>query len=151
MSQTTAASYGSTLTKAEAGAKYDISPDTVVSYAAEAAIPFGRAVKRGTDKQKEVLLVAADTDAFFGVALKQQTIVIATGATPGYAQYDTVSVLEQGKVWVEVTSDVTAGAAAYVDVSNGKFTDVATDNLAVPSGTFETSAVSGGLAVLAIK
>lgn len=151
MSQTTAASYGSTLTKAEAGAKYDIRPDVVSSRAAEEAIPFGRAVTYGTNPDKECQVVDAAGDKFLGVALKQQTIVVADGATPGYAQYDTVSVLEEGAAWVEVTSDVAAGAAAYVDVSNGKFTDVSTDNLAVPGGTFETSAVSGGLAVLKIK
>lgn len=150
MSQTTAASYGS-IAKAEAGAKYDIRPDVVSSRAAEAAIPFGRAVTYGTNPEKECALVDNAADKFLGVALKQQTIDVASGATPGYAQFDTVSVLEEGAVFVEVTSDVAAGEAAYVDVSNGKFTDVSTDNLAVPGGTFETSAVSGGLAVLKIK
>ncbi len=151
MSQTDAASYGHTLTKAEAGAKYDISPDVVSTKSAEEAVAFGLAVTHGTDAEKQCEVVDNAADTFLGVALKQQTVVVANGATPGYAVNDAVSILEQGKVWVEVTSDVTAGAAAYVDVSNGKFTDVSTSNLAVPGGKFETSAVSGELAALTIQ
>jgi len=150
MSQTTAASYG-TLEKAVAGGKYDIRPDVVSSYAAEGVVPFGRAVKRGTDVDKQCEVIDADTDSFLGVALQTHTVVVPTGGTPQYADEDTVSVLEEGACWVEVTSAVAAGAAAYVDVASGKFTDVATDNLAVPGGSFETSAALNGLAVLKIK
>lgn len=150
MSQNTAASYGN-IAAAEAGGKYDIRPDTVSSRAAEVAVAFGLAVTYGTDPEKQCKLVTADTDVFLGVALKTHTIVVAADATPSYAVNDTVSVLEKGAVWVEVTSDVTAGTAAYVDIANAKFTDVALNNLAVPGGSFETSALSGGLAVLKIK
>lgn len=147
MSQTTAASYGA-LENAIAGTKYDIRPDVVSSRAAEAAIAFGLAVTYGTDPETQCAVIDNAADVFLGVALKEQTITVDAGATPGYEATDTVAVLEKGAVYVEVTSDVTAGAAAYVDVSNGKFTDVSTDNLAVPNGRFETSAVSGDLAVL---
>jgi len=150
MSQNTAASYGA-LSKAEAGSKYDVRPDVVSSRAAEGAVAFGLAVTYGTDPEKQCEVVDNASDTFLGVALKTHTVVVAAGATPGYADEDSVSVLEQGAVWVEVTSAVAAGAPAYVDVSNAKFTDVSTDNLAVPNGSFETSAESGGLAVLKIK
>lgn len=150
MSQTTASSYGD-LTVARAGAKYGLQNDEVASFAAEGAVPFGVAVKRGTDGEKQVEVIDADTDTFLGVALLTHTVTVASGETEQYADEDTVSVLRQGSCWVEVTSAVAAGAAAYVDVSNGKFTDVATDNLAVTGGTFETDAAQNGLAVLRIK
>jgi hypothetical protein len=150
MSQTTAASYGN-IEAAEAGAKYDIRPDVVTSRAAEEVIPFGSAVTYGTDKDKQCELVDNAADVFLGVALKLQTIVVPTGGTPQYAVSDTVSILEEGACYVEVTSDVAAGAQAYVDVSNGKFTDVSTSNLIVPGGKFFKGATSGGLAVLTIK
>jgi hypothetical protein len=151
MSQSTLASYGHPIKKAEAGGKFDIRPDTVISRAAEAALPFGRAVTYGTNPDAQAKIVNSAAQVFLGVSLKQQTNVIAPAAVPGYIQYDTMSVLKSGAVWVEVTSDVAAGAPAYVDIANGKFTDVSTSNLAVPDGSFETSALSGGLAVLAIK
>ncbi len=151
MSQSTLASYGYPMTKAEAGGKYDIRPDTVISRAAEAALPFGRAVTYGTNPDTQAKIVNNASQVFLGIALKQHTNAILGSAVPGYVQNETMSILKSGAVWVEVTSDVAAGAPAYVDISNGKLTDVSSSNLAVPGGSFETSALSGGLAVLAIK
>lgn len=149
MSQASVSDYGN-IAKAEAGQKYDIRPDVVTSFAAEGAVPFGLAVTRGTNKDKQCDVIDNAADSFLGVALKEHTVV-QTGDTAQYEDTDTVAVLEQGACWVEVTSDVAAGAAAYVDVANGKFTDVATDNLAVPGGKFITTATSGNLAALAIN
>lgn len=149
MSQNSASDYGN-IAKAEAGGKYDIRPDVVTSFAAEGAVPFGLAVTRGTNKDKQCVVVDAAADPFLGVALKTHTIV-QTGDVAQYEDTDTVSVLQFGACWVEVTSDVAAGAPAYVDITNGKFTDVSTDNLAVPGGKFFTTATSGNLAVLEIQ
>ena len=104
MSQTNAADYGN-IAIATAGQKVDLRNDTITSFAAEGAVPFGLAVKRGTDPEKQCLVVDADTDTFLGVAVKTHTIV-QTGDTAQYEDTDTVSVLEQGAVYVEVTSDV---------------------------------------------
>lgn len=150
MSQNNASDYDG-IAVAVAGAKVDARYDLVTSLAAEGAVPFGVAVKRGTDPEKQCEVIDADTDTFLGVALHTHTVVTPTGGTPQYADEDTVSIMNAGAVHVEVTSAVAAGAAAYVDVSNGKFTDVATDNLAVPGGTFLTAAAQNGLAQLEIK
>lgn len=149
MSQSNANDYTG-LAVAQAGQKTDLRPDVVLSFAAEEAVPFGRALKRGTDVENQCLLVDANDVGFLGIALHQHTVV-QTGDTAQYAIGQTVSVLETGECWVEVTSNVTAGAAAHVDVSNGKLTATATSNLAVPGGTFTTSAASGELARLRIK
>ena len=63
--------------------------------------------------------------------------------------------LRRGEVWVELTEDgVAAGDAAYVDVTTageeGKFTNVAVDNLAT-GGVFRTGGSTGDLAILAIN
>lgn len=149
MSQSDANDYGN-IAKAEAGGKYDIRPDVVTSFAAEGIVAFGLAVTRGTDGEKQCGVVDNAGDEFVGVSLREHTVVQA-GATAQYEDTDTVAVLEQGACWVEVTSDVAAGAAAYVDIANGKFTDVPTANLAVPGGKFITTATSGNLAALAIN
>lgn len=150
MSQTNAADYGD-LAKGRAGQLADISPNNINSFAAEGAIAFGLAVTSGTNGNKEVVVVDADDVPFVGVALLTHTVTVDVGGTPAYAIGDTVNVMRQGAVYVEVTSDVAAEAAAYVDVATGKFTDVSTDNLAVPNGIFVESATSGNIAKLLIK
>jgi len=148
MSQNNVADY-SGIAIATAGQKVDLRNDNVISFAAEGVVPFGLAVKRGTDPEKQCIVISANTETLLGVALKTHTVV-QTGDIAQYADTDTVSVLEQGAVYVEVTAAVVAGEAAYVDVANGKFTNVATDNLAVPNGKFISSAADAGLAALAI-
>lgn len=143
------ASYGG-ISKPSAGAKYDLRPDTVITRLAEEAIPFGVAVTSGT-AEGQCTVVDNAADAFIGVALATHTVENGANASDNeYAINAAVSVLEKGACYVELTSDVAQDAAAYVDVSDGKFTDVSTDNLAVPGGFFETSGVDGGTAVLKI-
>lgn len=147
MTQTTAPAFDSVI--GQAGQLVDLRSVDVSSFAAEEAIPFGRAVKRGTDPEKQILIVDGSGDTFLGVSILQHTLENPLGA--GEAQYaigDTVSVAEEGPIYVEVTDAVIAGAAAFVDVANGKFTDVSTGNLAVPGGTFDSSAAANGVAIL---
>ncbi|QDP67005.1 MAG: hypothetical protein Unbinned3138contig1000_47 [Prokaryotic dsDNA virus sp.] len=140
MSQTTG--YGYISTVAQAGQKVDLVFDTVDSFAAEGAVPFGVAVIRGTaDDQCQV----ADSDAgdFLGVSLFTHTIEQTFPATgnAAYADTDTVSVVSDGRVWMEAVGAVTAGAAAYAIVAagatQGQATATSTDNLLI--GKFITS------------
>lgn len=146
--------YGYNLDKAQAGQKYDIRPDTVGSYAAEGAIPFGVGVTYGTDKDNQCDIIDNAADLFLGVSLFTHTAV--NGYPTGDAQYadtDTVSVLRKGAVWVEVTESVVPGDVAYVEVGgtdNGKFNKTSSGNVAVPNGKYLTSASAGALAVLEI-
>ena len=147
MTQTTAPAFDSVI--AQAGQLVDMTDHDVDSFAAEETIPFGRAMKRGTDPEKQVLIVDGSGDTFLGVSMLQHTV--ENPFPSGEAQFaigDTVSVMTEGRVYVEVTDPVIAGAAAFVDVANGKFTDVSSGNLAVPGGTFLTSAADNGIAAL---
>jgi len=126
MAQSTAASYGFELPKAQAGQKYDVRPDWVMSFAAEEAIEPGQPVKRGTDPEKQVLV--GDDTAFLGIALFTHADEQALTGGTEYAVEDMVSVLTKGAAWVVSSVDtVVAGEAAYV-TSAGAWTNVPTDN-----------------------
>ena len=146
MAQTTAASYGFELDKAQAGQKFDIRPDVVMSFAAEAAIEPGQPVRRGTDPETQVLV--GNATAFLGIALftHAQEQALAGGAE--YAIGDMVSVLTKGAAWVtSAVADAEAGETAYV-TSAGAFTNVSTSNLAV--GTFLTGGGVGDVVAVEI-
>lgn len=147
MAQTDAASYGYQLDVAQAGQKYDIRPDVVMSFAAEAAIEPGQPLMRGTDPEKQVLV--SDASGFVGIALFTHTLenTIAAG-TASYQPAQTVSVLTQGAAYVESSVDtVVAGETAYVTTA-GEYTNVEETNLA--AGEFLTSGDTGDLVVLKI-
>ena len=107
------------------GLKGDIGPHKVVSYAAEVAIPFGRFVCLGTDKEKQCKLpaLAADITSLFakrGVALQSHAMENpADGLAPQYAIKKTVSVMTKGTVWVKVEDAVTPLSAPHVRFADG--------------------------------
>lgn len=139
MSQTQ--DYGYSLDKGQAGQKYDIRPDTVMSFAAEGAVDFGAPVMRGTDPEKQC--ETSDASSFLGIALFTQAT-----EEDGYLDEDAVSVLTNGAVWVESGADtIVTGETAYI-TSAGAYTNVSTDNLEV--GTFLTGGDTGDLVVVEI-
>ena len=164
MAQTSEDTYGFRLDTAQAGQKAGLDFDYVESFAAEGAVAFGHGVVAGTDAAKQVAVASADTETFMGVSVfthrQEQGIdqsVSAGGQYSTGAEYrdtDTVNVLRRGRVWVEVTAEVSAGDDAYVDVTSegeeGKFTDVDADNLAT-GGVFRTAAGVGELAIVEIN
>lgn len=109
------------------------------SYIAEGVIEFGVALKRGTDKQKQVLTWAdAITVPVVGIAVfshQGSRALFATSAN--YQINDSVSVMTKGRVYVTTALNVVAGDLAYVTATTGAFTNVATNNLLV--GKFLTS------------
>ncbi len=144
MAQTTAASYGFSFDKAQAGQKYDIRPDVVQSFAAEAAIEPGQPVQRGTDPETQVLV--GDASAFLGVALFTHAMEQALAGTAEYAVGDMVSVLTKGAVWVTSSvNTVVAGETAYV-TSAGAYTNVESTNLAI--GEFLTGGDTGDVVAI---
>ena len=157
------------LDRAQAGQKAGLDFDHVESFAAEGAVPFGHGLVLGTDPEKQVAVASADTETFAGVSVfthKQeqgfdQSVSLGNQSSTGaeYRDTDTVNTLRRGRVWVEVTAEVDAGDAAFVDVvsegEEGKFTNAAddgdtTDNLAT-GGVFRTGGDVGELAILEIN
>lgn len=163
MAQTNTNTYGFALDVAQAGQKVDAAADFIESFAAEGNVPFGYGVVAGT-ADNQVAVAAADTDSFVGVSVFTHAVPqgidltaaegeqYTTGAE--YRDGDAVNVARKGRVYVEVTANVTAGEAAYVDVTTtdeeGKFTNVSTDNLAT-GGVFRTDASTGDLAVIEVN
>lgn len=121
----------------------DSSLNQIDSYAAEATILFGTAVKRGTKKDKQVLPNDGITE-FLGIALRDDICRSAS-----YPKGSMVSVMTKGRVVVRTTEAVVAGEAAYVH-ADGTFNKTATDGLEI--GIFaSTQALDNELVILEIK
>ena len=145
MAQTTG--YGFTSTVAQAGQKVDMMFDTVGSYAAEGVVPFGVGLIQGTaDDQAKVADSAAG--AFLGVSLFTHAKEQSLAGVAEYADTDAISVLEEGRVWMETVGAFTKNAPVYIIVAagatQGQATATATANLG-PVGKFKTSG-TGALA-----
>lgn len=127
-----------------AGQKADLSSCTLDSFAAEGAVTFGQAVKRGTDPEKQC--AAFDGGTILGVALFSQATEVPEVA--GYQDKETVPVMTEGRVIVDLLAvSVTAGETAYVVDATGVYTNVATAATAI--GTFLTT--GDGLQVLELS
>lgn len=111
---------------------------------ASAVLPFGVPVKYLTDDNQVDIASAAD-DGVVGISVRTHS-TDARENVNSYTLGEEVAIMTLGVIWVEVGKAVAAGAPAYfgVDSQTGKFTDTATDNLAIPGGYFETNAGADG-------
>jgi len=152
MSQTSVSLYQAAAFK---GMLADLSTaNDVMSYAAEAAIPFSLPVMLGTDKEKEVL-TATTGAAAIGFALAAHGVEQSSAGVAQWAATDTVPVLKSGRVWVETTDAVVAGAVANMTVATGKLTDAGVgagiEAFTQFTARFITSTSGAGLAIVEIK
>ena len=151
MSQTSVSQYGAASFK---GMLDGIGSHQVRSYAAEEIIPVAYPVKLGTSPEKEVLKATAGAGVI-GWALHDHAREQSSSGVVQYAQYETVSVLTQGRVWVETDDAVVAGATANLKTSNGKVTDEAVaagiEAFTQVSVKFLTGTTGAGLALVEIK
>lgn len=149
--QSTISQYGAAAFK---GMLDGIGPRVVASYAAEEAIPIAYPVKLGTTKDAEVLKATTGAGAI-GFALHDYAREQSSAGLVQYAQYETVSVLKQGRMWVETTDAVGAGATANLTVATGKLTDEAVaagiEAFTQISVKFITGTTGAGLAIVEIK
>lgn len=139
--------YDEKMDVAVVGQLVDCTNRRVDSKFAEEAIDAGEAVQIGTSDNQAVV----STDAVYGVAIQHPTLTMSddTGEA-AYAEFDGVSVLRQGRIWVSVDGAVAIDAAAYWDPAAGAFNSSTTDNVAVTGGRFVTSTSGAGLAILEI-
>ena len=116
MSQTVVQEQGLALN----GQIYDLSGNVKSSKAAEGRVLFGRFVARGTDGENQCLLPSAATNITslkekLGVALQSHANEnLQDGLEPGYEDKKPVSIMEKGKVYVEVEADVDVSDDVYV-------------------------------------
>ena len=104
--------YGYEDAKGFPGMKATSAADRIESFAAEGKIQPGTFVTRGTDKDHQVKAFSNVSDVPLGIALH-------THHEPGtvYSDGDTVSVIVNGEVYVEVSGAVTAGEPALLDAT----------------------------------
>ena len=149
--QSTISQYGAAAFK---GMLDGIGPRNVRSYAAEEAIPVSYPVKLGTSPDKEVLKATAGAGVV-GFALHDYACEQDGSGVVQYGATETVSVLTQGRMWVETNDAVVAGATANLVVASGKLTDAAVaagiEAFTQVSVKFITATSAAGLALVEIK
>jgi hypothetical protein len=129
-----------------------------MSYAAQAATPFGSFVALGTNKEKQVtpLTTSVGQGALaVGVAIASHTVEQSSAGVAQYAIGDTVPVLKSGRFWVVTDDAVVAGAVANLKLSSGKVTDEAVaagiEAFTQFSARFITGTSGSALALVEIK
>jgi hypothetical protein len=131
-----------------------IGPHDIRSYAAEEIIPVSYPVKLGTNKEAEVLKATAGAGVIGFAAHDHAREQTSAGAVQ-FAQYETVNVLTAGRMWVETTDAVVAGATANLTTATGKLTDEAVaagiEAFTQISVKFLTGTSGAGLALVEIK
>jgi hypothetical protein len=157
MSQTSYAEQAS----AFEGMKGDSGNDDVLSRLAEVAVPFGKLVIIGTDKDKQCKLPGAATDITnaklpLGVSLQTHAMEQSSSRN-GYNVNDAASIMHKGRVYVKVEEAVSPSDTPYVRYAAGgngvgSFGKTAgsTERAALAGARFLTSAGVNGLALLEV-
>jgi hypothetical protein len=124
-------------------------------------IPFGLPVTLGAnpDRQVKPVTTAAGQGALvIGIAAASnvQEAPFPQGAgVAGYGVGDSVPVYKRGRIWVQTSDPVVAGAVANLTLADGTFTDAAVaagiEAFTQISVKFVTSTTAAGLAIVEIK
>lgn len=141
--------YNATVPVALVGMFADMRNRTVLSreVAGTTAMGFGSVALRGTTDHTVLPVGGSGAGGFLGIVGLDPTIRAQIAAGNAFAVGDTADVLIRGAIWVTVTSAVTPGTAVYFD-SSGNITATSSSNTLIAGATFETTAASGGLAVV---
>jgi hypothetical protein len=99
--------YGAYLQPAFAGMKGDSAEDNVATYAASDRIDFGVVVSR-TEAGKRTVMQGGTIPV--GISVHDHII----GSRNSYIQYDAVSTMDRGKVWVQVGDIANVADGVYV-------------------------------------
>lgn len=141
--------YPDTQPAAIAGAPATMLPATEVSRTVEsAAIAFGKAVEQGaTDKSVKAFVGGK----YVGIAMLDRSasgLTVTAGqvtgrATDAFGVGESARVRTKGDLWVTAAVAVAAADAVYLTAA-GAFTNVATDNTAIPGARWDTSTTAAG-------
>lgn len=139
------------------GLLYDLRNNDCMSYSAQGAVPVGVPVAYGTNKERQCVpaITAVGMGALaFGVSVLQADHEQAADGTITYADKETVSVMKEGRIWVDTNDAVTAGNVANLHLATGRFTDDAVgagiEAFTQFRARFITSTTAAGLAVVEI-
>lgn len=148
-------SYSETIEAARAGMIANEEPAVVISRTIidAAGVGFGKVVQEAstngsTDGRCTADLDTADMDAykFLGITVRDRSV---RPETPNkFAQYESVRILRQGVIWVEVAGAVNAGNDVTVTLATGVLgtAAVTTGIVAIPNARWESSTSGAGLA-----
>lgn len=133
--------YGYEDAKGFPGMKATSAVDTVESFAADGKVQPGTFVTRGTDKDNQVKAISSTSDVPVGIALH-------THHEPGtvYSDGDTVSVIVNGEVYVEVSGAVKAGEPVHIDATGKIGGATLANSVEVLNARFMESAADGEIA-----
>jgi hypothetical protein len=156
MSQTSYALYQP---NAFAGMLADMSDHDIISMSAEAAaIPFGKAVVLGTNREKQVRQASTSAGQgalIVGFAVASHTVEQTSAGAADYPRFSAVNVLKRGRFWVETNDAVVAGAIANFHLASGRFTDEAVaagiEAITQVVVRFVTGTTAAGLAIVEVK
>ena len=147
---------GFTLTETDA----NLSNTAIQANVTTEAIPFGRAIVRGTAGERSGTLPSTGGQRFEGVAERIHTNVDPTNAAGEITPFSDMSIGYRGEWLVEVEQDVALTDPVYFRHSVGaggsqlgawrKDADTATADL-VPNARWSQAASAGGLAVLSLN
>lgn len=118
-----------------------------ITKTAESAINFGVPVMPGTGADTCVVLDATNGRNVLGITEASATLPHTGDA---YAQYDNVTVCESGVIGVLLGANVTAGAQARFNTSDGTWTGAAQSAtvVTIPGAQFNKAGSSGSVGVV---
>jgi hypothetical protein len=135
----------------------------VISRVAEVAVPFGKFVVQGTDKDNQANLPGAATDITntllrLGIAMKTHGIESDPNvALPTYPIKSVMSVMKKGRAWVVVEESVSPSDPVYVRYAaggsgKGSFGKTAgsTERALLANARYLTTASADGLAMVEV-
>lgn len=132
--------YAATLAPGVVGAQATMLPATIISRNVEpaAGIGFGVAVAQGTT-DKGIVAFGGAANKYVGITMLDRSARGTTNNADGFSQRESARVMTIGDIWVQASVQVAAGDPVYLVAATGLFTNVATDNVAVPNARFDTS------------
>lgn len=152
--------FGQYMEPAYAGLIADSAFHDVMSYSAGTAIPYGRAVVLGANRERQVNAAGTGVGQgalVVGIAAASyvaETAYPFTSSDPAYAITETVSVLKRGRIWMRTNDAVVAGSVANLVLANGNVTDEAVaagiEAFTQFRATFITGTTAAGLAIVEI-
>lgn len=158
-------SYGNKPAESFPGMLAGLGPrDLVTGLNKVTAIPFGTGAVQATTGDRDIVVPAASTDVFVGVAVHQHVEQGYGTVNATHAVNSAVPLLRRGRIWVMAEQAVAPTDPVFVRyTANGTIGGVVTAAgqfrkdadtsraLAVPNARWVTSAAAGGLAVLEVN
>lgn len=97
---------------AYAGQLFDVGPQVRISRSAEGIVPFGVAVVRGTDADRQAAIGAAADGSLLGISYRSlEREGAANTGEVDYSDKDTVGILQDGRIYAVCPTGCIPGAA----------------------------------------